>query len=104
MTPNLGQGACQALEDAVTLGALAGSRDVDDALTVYDAERRPRTQRLVTMSERAGRMAQAQAPALVGMRNLLARLVPVGVASRPIARTIAWRPPQQSAQRRPEQR
>ena len=94
MTPNLGQGACQALEDAVTLGALTGSRDVDDALAAYDAERRPRTQRLVTMSERAGRMAQAEAPALVGMRNLLARLVPVGVASRPIARTIAWRPPE----------
>ena len=94
MTPNLGQGACQALEDAVTLGALAGSGDVDDALAAYDAERRPRTQRLVTMSERAGRMAQAQTPALVGIRNLLARLVPVGVASRPIARTIAWRPPE----------
>ncbi len=94
MTPNLGQGACQALEDAVTLGALVGSRDVDDALTAYDADRRPRTQRLVTMSERAGRMAQAQAPMLVGLRNLLARLVPIGVASRPIARTIAWRPPE----------
>jgi 2-polyprenyl-6-methoxyphenol hydroxylase-like FAD-dependent oxidoreductase len=94
MTPNLGQGACQALEDAVTLGALAGSRNVDDALTAYDAERRPRTQRLVTMSERAGRIAQAQSPVPVGMRNLLARLVPVGIASRPIARTVAWRPPE----------
>jgi 2-polyprenyl-6-methoxyphenol hydroxylase-like FAD-dependent oxidoreductase len=93
MTPNLGQGACQALEDAVTLGALVASRDVDDALAAYDAERRPRTQRLVTMSERAGRMAQAQRPAVVWMRNLLARVVPVRLASRPIAKTIAWRPP-----------
>ena len=94
MTPNLGQGACQALEDAVTLGAVAGSGDVDDALAAYDTERRPRTQRLVTMSERAGRMAQAESPALAGMRNLLARVVPVGVASRPIAKTVAWRPPE----------
>ncbi len=94
MTPNLGQGACQALEDAVTLGAVAGSGDVDDALAAYDTERRPRTQRLVTMSERAGRMAQAKSPALAGMRNLLARVVPVGVASRPIAKTVAWRPPE----------
>jgi hypothetical protein len=46
------------------------------------------------MSERAGRMAQAQSPALAGMRNLLARLVPIGVASRPIARAVAWRPPE----------
>ena len=36
MTPNLGQGACQALEDAVTLGALAGSGDVGEALEAYD--------------------------------------------------------------------
>jgi 2-polyprenyl-6-methoxyphenol hydroxylase-like FAD-dependent oxidoreductase len=94
MTPNLGQGACQALDDAVTLGALVASRDVDDALAAYDAERRPRTQRLVSMSERAGRMAQAQAPAVVGLRNLLARLVPVSLASRPVAKTVAWRPPE----------
>jgi 2-polyprenyl-6-methoxyphenol hydroxylase-like FAD-dependent oxidoreductase len=94
MTPNLGQGACQALEDAVTLGALVASRDVDEALAAYDAERRPRAQRLVTISLRAGRMAQAQAPAVVAMRNLLARLIPVRLASRPIARTVAWRPPE----------
>src|SRR6516164_1419061 len=38
MTPNLGQGACQALEDAVVLSRLAGSADADglpSALAAY---------------------------------------------------------------------
>ncbi len=45
MTPNLGQGACQALEDAVTLAAALGTEPtVEAALARYDAERRPRSQ------------------------------------------------------------
>jgi 2-polyprenyl-6-methoxyphenol hydroxylase-like FAD-dependent oxidoreductase len=45
MTPNLGQGACQALEDAVTLAAALGATStVEAALARYDAERRPRSQ------------------------------------------------------------
>jgi 2-polyprenyl-6-methoxyphenol hydroxylase-like FAD-dependent oxidoreductase len=43
MTPNLGQGACQALEDAVALAAaLATEATVKAALARYDAERGPR--------------------------------------------------------------
>ncbi len=46
LTPNLGQGACQVLEDAVTLAAaLATEPTVEAALARYDAERRPRSQR-----------------------------------------------------------
>ena len=39
MTPNLGQGACQALEDAVVLAEAAQS---DPTWPSYDAQRRPR--------------------------------------------------------------
>jgi len=43
MTPNLGQGACQALEDAATLGALLRpDADPNPALLRYDRLRRPR--------------------------------------------------------------
>jgi len=41
MTPNLGQGACQALEDAVVLAIALGS---GEGLDGYDRRRRPRTQ------------------------------------------------------------
>ena len=45
MTPDLGQGACQAFEDAVTLASVLGD-DVPAALARYDALRRPRTSAL----------------------------------------------------------
>ena len=40
MTPDLGQGACQAFEDAVTLASVLDA-DVPAALARYDALRRP---------------------------------------------------------------
>lgn len=59
MTPNLGQGACQALEDAVTLAAaLATAPTVQAALAHYDAERRPRGQAVARAARQAGRMGQ----------------------------------------------
>ena len=64
MTPNLGQGACQAIEDAVELGRqLAGVREpsaIPDALRSYEARRAPRARRIVLLSRRYGRMAQAR--------------------------------------------
>jgi 2-polyprenyl-6-methoxyphenol hydroxylase-like FAD-dependent oxidoreductase len=67
MTPDLGQGAALALEDAVTLAIYAGhatssDRDLDAALARYDEERRPRTQRLVRISASIGRIGQAATP------------------------------------------
>ncbi|MFD9564208.1 FAD-dependent monooxygenase [Streptomyces sp. NPDC059994] len=53
MTPNLGQGANQALEDAVTLAALLDAYpDVESALSAYDRHRRPRTQLIARRSHR----------------------------------------------------
>ena len=43
MTPNLGQGACQALEDAVVLAKTVGG---PSGLDAYDRLRRPRTQKI----------------------------------------------------------
>ncbi|MFJ9575272.1 FAD-dependent monooxygenase [Streptomyces sp. NPDC101191] len=95
MTPNLGQGACQALEDAVVLAArLDGAADVDAALARYDAERRPRTTAVATAARRAGRMGQQVShPVAVALRNSLLRLAPSGVAVRAIVRHAAWTPP-----------
>jgi salicylate hydroxylase len=57
-TPHQGSGAAMALEDAYILSSLLGqAKNVDeteDAFRVYDATRRPRTQRLVTTSREAG--------------------------------------------------
>ncbi|MEU8971219.1 FAD-dependent monooxygenase [Streptomyces monashensis] len=95
MTPNLGQGACQALEDAVTLTAALGTgSSVETALARYDAERRPRSQAVARAARQAGRMGQQLShPLAVTLRNTAMRLTPSRVATRMILRHHAWVPP-----------
>jgi 2-polyprenyl-6-methoxyphenol hydroxylase-like FAD-dependent oxidoreductase len=95
MTPNLGQGACQALEDAVVLAAeLDGAADVDAALARYDAVRRPRATAVAAAARQAGRMGQRLAhPLAVPLRNTLLRLAPSGTTVRMILRHASWTPP-----------
>ncbi|WP_326686461.1 MULTISPECIES: FAD-dependent monooxygenase [unclassified Streptomyces] len=95
MSPHLGQGACQALEDAVTLAAaLATERDTASALLRYDTERRPRSQSVARAARQAGRMGQQLShPLAVTARNAALRLVPAGAAVRAVLRHAAWTPP-----------
>ncbi|WP_395297906.1 FAD-dependent monooxygenase [Kitasatospora hibisci] len=95
MTPHLGQGACQALEDAVTLAAAVGAEaTVEAALDRYDAERRPRSQAVARDARRAGRMGQQLAhPLAVAVRNAAIRLTPPGVMVRTALRHADWTPP-----------
>jgi FAD-dependent urate hydroxylase len=54
MSPDLGQGGCQAMEDAWVLAhhLTATTRSVTDALSRYEAERRPHTAELVRRARR----------------------------------------------------
>lgn len=81
MTPNLGQGACQALEDAVVLGrCLAETREVEAALRRYEERRRRRASRIVRRSRQAGQLAQASTRVGCLLRDTLTRLTPERVA------------------------
>ncbi|MEV5315155.1 FAD-dependent monooxygenase [Streptomyces sp. NPDC052610] len=95
MTPNLGQGACQALEDAVTLtAALATEPTVAAALARYDAERRPRSQSVARAARRAGRMGQQlRHPLATALRDTAMRLAPSGATLRAVLRHADWTPP-----------
>ncbi|MEU7990824.1 FAD-dependent monooxygenase [Streptosporangium canum] len=94
VTPDLGQGACQALEDAVTLTALLESEtDLGSALTAYDQQRRPRTQQLVRASAQFGRIAQWRNPLAATVRDTLTGLVPARTYLASTAETLNWRPP-----------
>ena len=86
MTPNLGQGACQAIEDALVLARdLGQGGDVDASLRRYEAQRRPRT-RLVSMaSRRAGQMFQIESPAVCRLRDAMMRLMPSAVTFRSLS-------------------
>ncbi|MEU2060759.1 FAD-dependent monooxygenase [Streptomyces sp. NPDC013455] len=95
MTPHLGQGACQALEDAATLAAaLAGESSVGAALARYDAERRPRAQAVARAARQAGRMGQGLShPLAVALRNTGLRLAPSRATMGAILRHADWAPP-----------
>ena len=95
MTPNLGQGGGQALEDAIVLAAaVSRTSNVAAALSQYDHERRARTQamsRAATWQLRFGQ--QLRSPIAVAVRNTAVALTPNRIALLAIARYGRWFPP-----------
>jgi 2-polyprenyl-6-methoxyphenol hydroxylase-like FAD-dependent oxidoreductase len=76
MTFNVGQGACQAIEDAVLLARkLTQEADVASALQAYEAERKPRTAKYQNLATRLGAMGQWSNPASVAVRNTMMRVM-----------------------------
>jgi 2-polyprenyl-6-methoxyphenol hydroxylase-like FAD-dependent oxidoreductase len=70
MTPNLGQGGNQALEDAEALGrALAEQTNVVTALRDYERARIPRANAVVEASRNVGRIMQLGNPVLCWLRD-----------------------------------
>jgi 2-polyprenyl-6-methoxyphenol hydroxylase-like FAD-dependent oxidoreductase len=77
MTPNLGQGACQAIEDAVVLDqCLATEATIESALRRYEERRVPRANAIVRASRQFGAVAQWRNPLAVWFRNAVMRLTP----------------------------
>lgn len=72
MTPDLGQGACQALEDGAVLGrCLATMSDTDQALRRYDSLRRKASQRVAGTARLVGQATMR--PGMVFPRDTLLR-------------------------------
>jgi len=86
MTPDLGQGACQAMEDAATLTRLLGAGPIDAALDAYDRLRRARAQPIAARARQVGRLMQSRSP----LRDLALRLLPSGLAARQLTSLQAW--------------
>lgn len=89
MKPNIGQGAAQALEDAVVLGTcLAASGDPAKALRAYEHRRARRANAVVRASRRAGRAAEVRSALGARARDAVMKALPDRVAvaqQRPIA-------------------
>lgn len=68
-TPNLGQGACQATEDAYVLGQLIKRFSVADALQKYPEIRRAKAHNVVNTSWRIGIISQLENPMAMALRN-----------------------------------
>jgi 2-polyprenyl-6-methoxyphenol hydroxylase-like FAD-dependent oxidoreductase len=76
-TPGVGQGAAQAIEDAVVLAdRLTGCDDLATALAEYEAIRRPRADAVLKMSRRVDKAAQLASPLGWRLRNALVRRLP----------------------------
>ena len=126
MTPHLGQGACQAIEDAVVLasvagpGTLGGSAPGDDApgdgtapgtgavpgtgaapdLAAYTSARLSRTRMVANGSYRATRLSGMTSRPAIALRNtgvsLAGRLAP-GLMLRQMDSLASWTPPSDPA-------
>jgi 2-polyprenyl-6-methoxyphenol hydroxylase-like FAD-dependent oxidoreductase len=85
-TPGIGQGAAQALEDAVALAdALDRAGEIEDALARYESIRRPRAELTQRLSRRADRAAQIANPVACRLRNAVASHVPPDLQRRQLA-------------------
>jgi 2-polyprenyl-6-methoxyphenol hydroxylase-like FAD-dependent oxidoreductase len=84
-TPNMGQGACMAIEDAVVLANLLDTHSsIQDAFRKFERMRLARTQKVVKGSWQLGRIAQLENPILAHLRNAAIRATPSSVAEKQI--------------------
>lgn len=101
MLPNVGQGGCQALEDAVVLGARLGGRAnvaaVPELLRRWSDERRPRVRKVMRMSAQMAGMSRIVSPVATTARDLGARLAgpwSAALGAWALRGVLGWRPPE----------
>jgi len=79
-TPNLGQGACQAIEDAYVLGKLLDKGlSIEKAISEYESLRRKKAHMIVNTSWTFGKIAHIENNFGVWLRNLTIRNMPKSV-------------------------
>jgi 2-polyprenyl-6-methoxyphenol hydroxylase-like FAD-dependent oxidoreductase len=91
MLPNLGQGACTAIEDSLVLArAVARHGATPRALQVYEAERIPRTTSLVRQSWQFGVPVRWTHPWAVRLREQLIRRTPAAFLALTLRQQIGY--------------
>jgi 2-polyprenyl-6-methoxyphenol hydroxylase-like FAD-dependent oxidoreductase len=90
-TPSLGQGACQAFEDAVVLAKVLGeTENVCSVLRVYEALRAPRTSRIVAQSWRMSRIGRWESRLACSLRARLIKSIPQRLRARELRALFEW--------------
>ncbi|HEV2103767.1 MAG TPA: FAD-dependent monooxygenase [Candidatus Acidoferrum sp.] len=94
ISPNFGQGACLAIEDAVVLAScLQAQQNLPRALRRYEISRYPRCLEVLFMSREAGRLAQFQNRTLVRLRKHFIKLAPLAFTTFWFRRSCDFHPP-----------
>src|SRR5262249_6545303 len=77
LLPHTGQGAAQALEDAVALGlAMSGSGAIDARLRRYETVRARRTERFIKLGPRIARITTTRSALKQAVRSFALRVLP----------------------------
>ncbi|MBS4189680.1 FAD-dependent monooxygenase [Bacillus sp. FJAT-49705] len=79
-TPNIGQGASQAIEDAIILSnVLKKYKNIQDAFCEFEKQRIPKTKKIINLSWRIGKAAQLENRLQIRIRNLVIRILPAKI-------------------------
>ncbi|WP_298417363.1 FAD-dependent monooxygenase [uncultured Kordia sp.] len=81
-TPNMGQGACQAIEDAFVLSECLDKYEVDQAFMEYQKLRLPKAHQVVKASWLIGKMAHWKNPIIRSLRNHVLKLTPESISAK----------------------
>jgi 2-polyprenyl-6-methoxyphenol hydroxylase-like FAD-dependent oxidoreductase len=92
MTPNMGQGACQAMEDAVVLRNCLLAHGPETALRLYEQERIERTTKFVRQSRRIGQVGQLEGPTVAALRDMLLKVSPARLQANQLTQLLAFEP------------
>jgi len=93
MTPDLGQGACQAMEDAVELAKCLNARmDIVSALKLYEKRRVRRTNRIALLARLVGKLVQWENPLASRIRNAIMKRIPVSLQLKVLMWIIDYKP------------
>lgn len=75
-TPNMGQGACQAIEDAYVLSHYISKHPVSIAFPKYERLRKSKAEMIVNLSWKLGAISQIENPVISTIRNFAMRSIP----------------------------
>ena len=90
-TPDMGQGGCMAIEDALVLArSLSQKQDLTSAFSHYETARKPRTTWMMKQSRTLGRIAQLDNPLLCTLRDFVLSVVPEAVSRRQLYQAINY--------------
>lgn len=78
-TPNMGQGACQAIEDAYVLSECLDKYELTEAFTEYQKLRLSKAHQVVKTSWLIGKIAHLTNPILISLRNQILKLTPTSL-------------------------